>query len=97
MKKDDGRFSKSDTVALWHAVQWMETVLKGWLRDGFQTDEERAQYDAERGRLAAAKHALRKANAIRKSQAATSKLRELAHCRPTTTRQAARTTAGGPP
>ncbi len=83
-------------MALWHAVQWMETVLKGWLHDGFANDEERAQYDVERARLTAAKRALRKANAIRKSQAQAAKLRKFANCAPATDLQADQKTAGDP-
>lgn len=89
--------TKQDTVALWHAVQWMETVVKGWLREGFKDDGERAQYDVERARLTAAKSALRKANAIRKSQDETAKLRNFANCKPTAELQADQKTAGDPP
>ncbi len=89
--------TKQDTVALWHAVQWMETVLKGWLHDGFKNEEERAQYDVERTRLTAAKRALRKANVMRKSQAQTARSRKSANRRTTAELQADQKTAGDPP
>lgn len=87
--------TKEDTVSLWHAVQWMETVLKGWLHDGFKNEEERAQYDVERARLTAAKRALRKANVIRKSQAQTAGPPR--NRRTTAELQADQKTAGDPP
>lgn len=68
MKDADAVLVKEDTVSLWHAVEWMETVLKGWIREGFEKDEERARYEVELGRLIGAKRALRKANAIRRAQ-----------------------------
>ncbi|CAM3403938.1 hypothetical protein [Paracidovorax anthurii] len=58
----------ADTVALWHAVEWMATVVREMSREGFKDDEERAQYEAERVRLLAARRALRKVNAIRRAQ-----------------------------
>ncbi|MGC3984788.1 MAG: hypothetical protein QM777_08720 [Pseudorhodoferax sp.] len=63
---DRQTLTKADTVALWYAVNWMQHVLSGWFRDGFKDDQERAQYQAERERLATAKRALRKVNKLRK-------------------------------
>lgn len=65
---DMNRLTKADTVALWHAVNWTEIVLREWLRDGFKDDTDKAQYEAERERLRTAKRALRKVNAIRKAE-----------------------------
>jgi hypothetical protein len=60
------KLTKADTVALWHAVQWMHLCLheaaKEPGRDG-------PAIVAERERLAAAKRALRKVNALRKAGA----------------------------
>lgn len=95
MKKVDDTFSKADTVALWHAVQWMATVVQEMRRERFQDERERAQYDAERARLTAAKRALRKANTIRKSQAQAAEMRNFANCMPSAERQAEQKTAGG--
>ncbi len=65
---DATTFTKEDTVALWHAVQWMADVVREWHGEGFESDRAREQYEIELSRLIAAKRALRKANAIRKAQ-----------------------------
>lgn len=57
---------KTETVALWHAVNWMDTVLVEWRRGGFKDDEDRAQHADQRQRLKLAKQALRKVNRLRK-------------------------------
>ena len=85
MKQPDTTLAKADTVALWHAVQWMESVLREWRRDGFKEEADRAKYDAQRETLCLAKRALRKVNAIRKAQP----------CRRTSNVQEQRATAGG--
>lgn len=85
---------KKDTVALWHAVEWMAEVVRVTRDDGLKDEQARAQYEVELGRLIAAKRALRKANAIRKSQAQTAKLRKFANCKPTAEQQAEQKTAG---
>lgn len=85
MKPPNTTLAKADTVALWHAVQWMETVLREWRRDGFKDEADRTQHDAQRELLAVAKRALRKVNAIRKAQP----------CRRTSNVQEQRETAGG--
>jgi hypothetical protein len=68
---DKNRLTKADTVALWHAVNWTETVLKEWRREGIKDDTDKAKFEAERARLLEAKRALRKVNAIRKNQSPT--------------------------
>jgi hypothetical protein len=85
MKQPDTTLAKADTVALWHAVQWMENVVREWRREGFKDEQDRAQHDAQRQRLLLAKRALRKVNAIRKGQA----------CRSNKKLQADQKTAGG--
>lgn len=55
---------KSETVALWHAIQWMETCI-----DAGGTIDDEEWKPRERERLTEAKRALRKVNAIRKAQA----------------------------
>lgn len=87
MKQPDTTLTKADTVALWHAIQWMESVLTSWRRDGF-LDGSRPQYDDQRELMLQAKRALRKVNAIRKGQARrrTSNVQEV---------QEQRETAGG--
>lgn len=72
----DTNLTKADTVALWHAVQWMQDVLREWRRDGFTEDRPQAAYEAERGILLRAKRALRKVNAIRKAQACSQTAKE---------------------
>ena len=54
--------TKSDTVALWHAVNWMDLCLRGTKPEYVDT----ATWEAERERLRVAKQALRKVNKIRK-------------------------------
>ena len=62
------KLAKSDTVALWHAVNWMETVLREWHRDGFRDEQDRTQHEAQKEHLINARKALRKVNRIRKEQ-----------------------------
>lgn len=66
---DKNRLTKAETVALWHAVNWTDHVLRNWRKDGFKDDADRGHYDVERQRLLLAKRALRKVNAIRKGGA----------------------------
>jgi hypothetical protein len=62
-KADPGaQLTKADTVALWHAVQWITLCLK-------QSEPGEPGLEAERERLTAAKRALRKVNAIRSAAA----------------------------
>lgn len=56
--------TKAETVALWHAVDWMHLCL----REQAKVPHEQAALEAERKRLKLAKQALRKVNRIRKSQ-----------------------------
>jgi hypothetical protein len=63
------KLTKADTVALWHAVNWMDTVLREWRRDGLKDDQDDAQHATECERLLQAKRALRKVNQLRKAQA----------------------------
>lgn len=61
-KHDEGALTKAETVALWHAVNWMELCLK-------QPPDPRESAEAiaaERERLRTAKRALRKVNELRK-------------------------------
>lgn len=58
--------TKADTVALWHAVDWMATVLTEWRRDGFKDAQDEEQHADQRQRLKQAKQALRKVNRLRK-------------------------------
>ena len=81
MKQADTNLSKADTVALWHAVNWMELCLK----QPAEPDTDPAAMATERERLLRAKRALRKVNAIRKAQA----------CRPTANLQEQQKSAGG--
>lgn len=69
MKPIDTTLTKADTVALWHAVNWMDTVLREWRRDGFKDDMDKSVHEDERQKLLQARRALRKVNAIRKGQA----------------------------
>ncbi|MBB6577967.1 hypothetical protein HNP33_002035 [Comamonas odontotermitis] len=62
------KLAKVETVALWHAVNWMEVVLREWKRDGFKDDQDQAQHEVQRQHLTTAKRALRNVNAIRKEQ-----------------------------
>jgi len=59
---------QAETVALWHAVNWMEVVLREWKRDGFKDEQDQAQHEVQRQHLTDAKRALRKVNALRKAQ-----------------------------
>ncbi len=60
------QLAKVETVALWHAVNWMEAVLREWRRDGFKDAQDQAQHGEQRQRLKLAKQALRKVNRLRK-------------------------------
>jgi hypothetical protein len=62
------KLAKAETVALWHAVNWMEVVLREWKRDGFKDDQDQARHEAQRQLLTTAKRALRMLNVIRKTQ-----------------------------
>lgn len=67
MSKDTGgpaRLTKDETVALWHAIQWMEICLRQVSPDA----NDLPNIERERERLLTAKRALRKVNAIRKAQ-----------------------------
>jgi hypothetical protein len=57
----DKPLTKVETTALWHAVQWMQGVIKGWPKS--EDVELRA---IEVKRLQVAKRALRKVNDLRK-------------------------------
>ncbi len=57
--------TKAETVALWHAISWMELCLRKTMEDG----DVSPGIELERERLRIAKRALRKVNAIRRSQA----------------------------
>lgn len=63
---DHQKLTKTDTVALWHAVQWMALCLQQ--SAGLMPSDTMA---TERERLRAAKRALRKVNAIRRAPGAT--------------------------
>lgn len=52
---------KVETLALWHAVSWMDQVLRGW-----DKDDQPEIRELEAKRLATAKRALRKVNELRK-------------------------------
>ena len=58
------KLAKTETVALWHAVNWMDLCLRGTKPEDVDT----ATWEAERERLRVAKQALRKVNRIRKEQ-----------------------------
>lgn len=60
--------TRTDTVALWHAVNWMEAVLREWRRDGFRDERDRAQHEVQRLHVGNARKALCKVNKIRKGQ-----------------------------
>lgn len=62
------KLAKVETVALWHAVNWMENVLREWKREGFKDDQDLAQHEVQRHILTTARRALRKVNKIRKEQ-----------------------------
>lgn len=59
------RLTRADTVALWHAVNWMELCLNQPLENN--TGDAQA-LQAEKARLRTARQALRKVNKIRKEQ-----------------------------
>jgi len=60
------RLAKAETTALWHAVNWMATVLREWKRDGFKNDVDQAQHEVQSQHLITAKRALSKVNKMRK-------------------------------
>lgn len=62
------KLAKAETVALWHAVNWMENVLHSWRGEGFKDEQDQVLYQAKKERLRTAKQALRKVNMIRKGQ-----------------------------
>ncbi|QIL71631.1 hypothetical protein G7048_15480 [Diaphorobacter sp. HDW4B] len=59
------KLAKSDTVALWHAVGWMELCLRHPPKDGENVEA----YQTEKECLRIAKQALRKVNKIKKEPA----------------------------
>jgi hypothetical protein len=73
MSHANNQLTKTDTVALWHALQWMESVLHEWRREGFRDEKDRAQYDGQRENLLQARRALRKVNQLRNAQATLSR------------------------
>ncbi|TDS69672.1 hypothetical protein [Comamonas sp. JUb58] len=60
------KLAKAETTALWHAVNWMATVLREWKLDGFKNDEDQAQHEVQSQHLTTAKRALSKMNKMRK-------------------------------
>ena len=60
------KFTQAEAAGLWHAVQWMELCLK---QD--EIDVQPAHLALEQRRLKAAKSALRKVQAARRSARAT--------------------------
>jgi len=62
------KLAKAETTALWHAVNWMATVLREWKRDGFGNDEDQAQHEVQSQHLTTAKRALSKLNKMRKEK-----------------------------
>ena len=62
------KLAKVETAALWHAINWMEVVLREWKRGGFKDDQDQAQHEVQCQHLTTAKQALRKVNALRKAQ-----------------------------
>ena len=68
MKKPDTTLTKADTVALWNAIQWMIASLSNWRDQGFADERDKELYAHQCELLTTAKHALCKANAIRKAQ-----------------------------
>ena len=87
--------AKTETAALWHAVEWMNKVLREWRREGFRDAGDKARWEDQRQTLLQARRALRKVNAIRQAQAGVAKFRNFANCRPTGKLQVKRKTAGG--
>jgi hypothetical protein len=61
---DPLKLTKADTVALWHAVQWMDICLREAAKE---PGRDATAIAGERERLRAAKQALRKVNAIRRA------------------------------
>lgn len=61
-KQDSKALTKAETVALWHAVDWMKLCLQS----ARQTTPGRPELGVETERLALAKRALRKVNELRK-------------------------------
>lgn len=59
------RLLKQETVALWHAVQWMDVCLREWRKDDPIAVNTPA-YVRQRWHLENAKKALRKVNRLRK-------------------------------
>ena len=95
MTQQHEQLAKTETAALWHAVEWMNKVLREWRRCGFRDAGDKARWEAERLTLREALRALRKVNAIRQAQAEVAKLRNFANCRPAGKLQAKQKTAGG--
>lgn len=62
------KLAKAETVALWHAVNWMEVVLREWKGDGFRDEQDQVRHEVQRQLLTTAKRALRKVNQLRKEQ-----------------------------
>lgn len=56
----DPDLTRKDSRALWWAVDWAETVLREWRRDGFIDDQDREKFEAQIARLTDARRALRK-------------------------------------
>lgn len=61
------RLLKQETVALWHAVRWMDDVLREWRKDEPGAVNDPA-YVRQLWHLENAKKALRKVNQMRKEQ-----------------------------
>lgn len=59
------RLQKQETVALWHAIGWMDTCLREWRRD-HPNWAANPQYVRQAFHLQNAKRALRKVNKLRK-------------------------------
>jgi len=85
--------TKADTTALWYAVDAYSSMVRA-MRD-LPTRLPEASIDKERQILLTAKRALRKVNAIRKSQGEIAKFRNFENCRPSDELQVERETAGG--
>ncbi len=95
MTQQHEQLAKTETAALWHAVEWMSKVLHEWRRGGFRDAGDKARWEDQRQTLLQAKRALRKVNAIRKAQSEVAKLRNFANCRPAGKLQEQRKAAGG--
>lgn len=85
--------TKTDTVSLWYAVDAYASMVKAMR--GLPSPLAQDVIDKERQVLATAKRALRKVNAIRKSQGEIAKFRNFENCRPSDELQVERETAGG--